>query len=158
MPGKRLEEYEGAMTMPDINYQAVFEAFPGPTALLSCDFTILDANGDYLAAVGRERADVIGQNIFTAFPTNRREPSNTGQDNLRASLESVVATGEMDRMELIRLDIEVPGKPGVFDERYWAVVNSPVLGQSGRPDLIVHRAADATATVRQVLQSQAVSG
>lgn len=146
------------MTMPDINYRAVFVAFPGPTALLSCDFTILDANEEYLAAVGRERADVIGRNIFTAFPTNDRDPGNTGAENLRASLESVVATGEMDRMELIRLDIEVPGKPGVFDERYWAVVNSPVMGPAGRPDLIVHRAADATATVRQVLQSQAVSG
>jgi PAS domain-containing protein len=146
------------MTMPDINYQAVFEAFPGPTALLSCDFTILNANDDYLAAVGRERADVVGRNIFTAFPTNTREPDNSGQKNLRASLESVVATGEMDRMELIRYDIEVPGKPGVFDERYWACVNSPVIGPGGRPALIVHRAADATATVRQVLQSQAMSG
>jgi hypothetical protein len=146
------------MTMPDINYQAVFEAFPGPTALLSCDFTILNVNDDYLAAIGRDRADVVGQNIFVAFPTNTREPDNSGQKNLRASLESVVATGEMDRMELIRYDMEVPGKPGVFDERYWAVINAPVMGSGSRPDLIVHRAADATATVRQVLQSQAVSG
>jgi hypothetical protein len=68
-----------------------------------------------------------------------------------------VVTGEMDRMELIRYDIEIPGKAGVFEERYWACVNSPVLGPGGRPDLIVHRAADATATVRQVIQSQAVS-
>jgi PAS domain-containing protein len=145
------------MTMPDINYRAVFAAFPGPTALLSCDFTILDANEDYLAAVGRERVDVIGRNIFIAFPTNTRAPDTSGADNLRASLESVVATGEMDRMELIRYDLEVPGKPGVFDERYWAVVNSPVIGPGGQPEVIVHRAADATATVRQVIQSQAVS-
>jgi PAS domain-containing protein len=145
------------MTMPDINYQAVFEASPGPTALLSRDFTILNANDDYLAAVGRERADVVGRNIFAAFPTNTREPGNSGQENLRASLESVVATGEMDRMDLLRFDIEVPGKPGVFDERYWAVINSPVIGPGGQPDLIVHRAADATATVRQVLHSQAMS-
>jgi len=145
------------MTMTDINYQAVFEAFPGPTALLSCDFTILDANDDYLAAVGRERGQLIGQNLFVALPTNSRAPANSGADNLRASLESVVATGEKDRMELIRYDIEVPGKAGVFEERYWAVVNSPVMGPGGEPDVIVHRAADATATVRQVIQSQAVS-
>jgi PAS domain-containing protein len=146
------------MTMPDIDYQAVFEALPGPTCLLSCDFTILDANDDYLAAVGRERRDLIGRNLFVAFPTHSRESGSIGADNLRASLESVVATGELDRMELIRFDIEVAGKAGVFEERYWAVVNSPVMGSGTRPDLIVHRAADATATVRQVLQSQAVSG
>lgn len=143
--------------MTDINYQAVFEALPGPTALLSCEFTIIDANDDYLAAVGRERGEIVGQNIFVAFPTNTHAPGDSGAENLRASLESVVATGEMDRMDLIRYDIEVAGQPGVFEERYWAVVNSPVMGPGGQPDVIVHRAADATATVRQVIQSQAVS-
>jgi PAS domain-containing protein len=144
--------------MSDIDYQTVFREFPGPTALLSCDFTILDANDDYLAAVSRERADVVGQNIFSAFPTNTREPENTGADDLRASLQSVVATAESDKMDLVRYDLEVPGKAGVFEERYWACTNSPVMGPDGQPRLIVHRAADATATVRQVLKAQAVSG
>jgi PAS domain-containing protein len=144
--------------MSDIDYQNVFRAFPGPTALLSCDFTIVDANDEYLAAVGRERSDILGLNIFTAFVTNPRDTGNTGAENLRASLESVVATGESDKMELIRGDIEVPGKAGVFEERYWACVNAPVLGPDGQPQWIVHRAADATATVRQVIQAQAVSG
>jgi PAS domain-containing protein len=144
--------------MTDINWQAVFRAFPGPTALLSSDFTIIDANDDYLAAVGRERADIVGMNIFVAFPANDRDPANTGADNLRASLESVVATGESDKMELIRGDIEVPGKAGVFEERYWACVNAPVLGPGGRAQFILHRAADATATVQQVIRAQAVSG
>jgi PAS domain-containing protein len=145
--------------MSDIDYQTVFRAFPGPTALLSCDFTILDANEEYLAAVGRERTDVIGLNIFAAFPANSREPGNTdARSNLRASLESVVATAEIDRMDLIRYDIEVRGQAGVFEERYWACVNAPVLGSDGLPRMIVHRAADATATVRQVLKAQAVSG
>jgi PAS domain-containing protein len=144
--------------MSDIDYQSVFRAFPGPTALLSCDFTILDANEDFLAAVGRERADVVGRNIFVAFPTNDRQPDKSGEDTLRASLETVVATAEIDKMELVRHDIEVPGKTGVFEERYWAVVNAPVCGPEGRARMIVHRAADATATVRSVLAAQAISG
>lgn len=144
--------------MTDIDYQAVFRALAGPTALLSCDFTILDANDDYLAAVGRDLGDVVGENIFSAFPKNAREPADIGPQYLRASLEAVVATGERDRMNLMRYDIQVPGQPGVFEERYWAVVNTPILGAGGQPELIVHRAEDATATVRQVLKAQAVSG
>lgn len=144
--------------MSDIDYQTVFRAFPGPTALLSCEFTIVDANDDYLAAVGRDRADIVGLNIFAAFLTNPREPGSSGMDNLRTSLESVVATGESDKMELIRGDIEVAGKAGVYEERYWACVNAPVLGPEGEAQFIVHRAADATATVRSVMQAQAVSG
>jgi PAS domain-containing protein len=144
--------------MPDIDYQAVFRAFPGPTALLSCDFMILDANEDYLAAVGRDRADVCDHNIFAAFPVHQGDGSEIGQANLRTSLEVVIETGEIDRMDLVRYDIEVPGRPGIFDERYWAIVNSPIPGPGGKPQLIVHRAADATATVRQVMKAQAVSG
>ncbi len=144
--------------MTEIDYQTVFRAFPGPTALLSCEFTILDANDDYLNAVGRESDDVLGQNIFSAFPRNMRDPADIGPQNLRASLESVVATGERDHMELTRYDIEIPGRPGVFEERYWAVVNTPILDPAGQPQMIVHRVEDATATVRQVLAAQAVSG
>jgi PAS domain-containing protein len=144
--------------MSDIDYQAVFRIFPGPTALLSCDFTILDANEDYLEAVGRQPEEVLGHNIFAAFPTNSRDPDDIGPQNLRMSLESVVATGERDRMYLTRYDLEVPGRPGVFEERYWACVNTPVLGPGGRPQMIVHRIDDATATVRQVLKAQAVHG
>jgi PAS domain-containing protein len=144
--------------MTDIDWQRVFRAFPGPTALLSCDFTIVDANEDYLAAVGRDRADIVGTNILTAFPANNRDPADTGADNLRASLESVVATGESDKMELIRGDIAVPGKAGLFEERYWACVNAPVLGPGGQAQYILHRAADATATVQSVIRARAVSG
>jgi PAS domain-containing protein len=145
--------------MTDIDYQTVFRAIPGPTALLSTDFTILDVNDDYLNAVGRERSEIVGRNIFAAFPANTDEPGNTSSgDNLRASLESVVATGENDVMDLVRYDIEVRDKAGVFDERYWACSNAAVCDRAGRPRLVIHRAADATATVRQVLKAQAVSG
>jgi PAS domain-containing protein len=144
--------------MTDIDYQTVFRAFPGATALLSCEFTILDANDEYLAAVGRESDAVLGQNIFSAFPKNLGDPADIGPQDLRASLESVIASRERDHMDLTRYDIEVPGRPGVFEERYWAVVNTPILDAAGEPQMIVHRVEDATATVRQVLAAQAVSG
>jgi PAS domain S-box-containing protein len=146
------------MIMPDINYHAVFRSFPGPTALLSREFTILDVNDDYLAAVGRERQEVEGRNIFAAFPPNPRAPGGQSQRRLLSSLEAVLATGERDTMELMRYDVEVPGQHGVFDERYWAVVNTPVLGSDGTVELIENRAEDATFIVRQVLKTQAVSG
>jgi PAS domain S-box-containing protein len=146
------------MAMPDINYHAVFRSIPGPTALLSRDFTILDVNEDYLAALGRDRQEIEGRNIFVAFPPNPGEAGGQSQRRLRSSLETVLATGERDAMELVRYDVEVPGQDGVFDERYWAVVNSPVLGSDGTVELIENRAEDATFIVRQVLKTRAVSG
>lgn len=143
--------------MTGIDYQRVFRALPGPAVLLSCDFTIVDVNDEFLDAVGRERADVVGRNAFAAFPTNIRASDDTGPDKLRASWETVVATGEIDKMDLIRYDIPVAGKPGEFEERYWSIVNSPVAGRGGQTELIIHRNTDATDTVRQVLKAQAMS-
>lgn len=144
--------------MPDIDYEAVFRAYPVPTVLLTCDFRILDANDAWLSIVDRRPADVLGQNIFAAFPKDKFEPREEGPLRLRESLESVVETGEADRLPLMRYDIEDPAEPGVFQERYWAVINAPVPGPNGRPKLIVHRAADATAMVKQSENAKAVSG
>jgi len=146
------------MTMPDIDYEAVFRALPGPTLLLTPDLVILDANQDFLTTLGREPHEVIGLNVFDAFPTSPADPDRLGERRLRASLESVVATGERDTMELMRYDIEAPGRPGLFEERYWAVINTPVLGPAGEVILIENRSEEATFIVRQVLKSQAISG
>jgi PAS domain-containing protein len=150
---------EEAMTMSDIDYQAVFRAIPGATALLSPDLVILDANEDFLAAVGRELPEIVGRNIFDAFPPNPRDPlNNLGPRKLRVSLEGVVHTGERDVMDLMRYDVELPGRPGMFEERYWAVINTPVLDHDGRVIMIENRAEEVTFTVQQVLKAQAVSG
>jgi PAS domain-containing protein len=146
------------MTMPDIDYKAAFKAFPGATALLSPDMVILDANEDFLAACGRHAEDIIGLDIFVAFPGNPADPRNEGPRRLRASLAAVLASGERDAMELTRYDVEIPGRPGVFEERYWAVVNTPVFDRAGRVVMIENRAEDTTFLVRQVMSAQARSG
>jgi PAS domain-containing protein len=140
--------------MPDIDYEAVFRALPAPTTLLSPDLVILDVNDDFLVVVGRQREEVVGRYVFEAFPENPRDPHEIGPRNLRASLETVLATGARDAMDLVRYDIELPGKPGVFEERYWAIVNTPVLGPDGEVVLIANKAEEATSTVRQILKAQ----
>lgn len=140
--------------MADIDYEAVFRAFPAAITLLSPELEILDANEDFLAVVGRERDEVVGRNVFDAFPQNPRDPHEAGPRNLRASLETVLATGARDVMDLVRYDIEVHGRPGVFEERYWSIVNTPVLGPGGDVVLIENKAEEATAIVRQVLKAQ----
>jgi hypothetical protein len=139
--------------MADLDYQAVFQAMPGPMLLLNREFTVLDVNNDYLDATRREKGQVVGQHVLNAVPVDEEHfPSTSG--NMVSSLESVRATGETDKMDLFRYDLEIPGKPGVFEERYWAVVNAPVIGPEGQVELILLQAMDATATVRSVLKAQ----
>ncbi|MEV7379634.1 SpoIIE family protein phosphatase [Streptomyces lydicus] len=131
-----------------IDYAAVFRVLPGGLLLLSPEFVILDVNETLLHRAGRDRRQVIGRYLFDVFPDNPADPDASGMRNLLASLERVVATGERDTMALQRYDIEAPGRPGVFAERYWSPVNAPVLDAAGRVQLVVHRVEDVTEIVR----------
>lgn len=73
---------------------------------------------------------------------------------MRVSLETVLATGMRDAAATKRYDLEVPGHAGEFEERYWAVVNAPVLGPGGEVALITDRIEDITHIIRQVLKAQ----
>ncbi|MEU5211640.1 SpoIIE family protein phosphatase [Streptomyces sp. NPDC020742] len=136
------------MSRPAIDYAAVFQALPGGVLLLSPEFVILDVNQALLDRTGRERHRMVGRYLFDVFPENPAVAEAGGMRNLLASLERVVATGRRDAMALQRYDVEAPGRPGVFEERYWSPVNTPVLDAEGRVLLVVHRVEEVTEIVR----------
>ena len=130
-----------------IDYQAIFKSAPAVTVALSLDFTVLDVSDETAELTGREVQALIGRNVFDTFPPNPHDPAAQGLRDLRESLESVVATGERDVMPLTRYDLEEPGRPGVFDERYWDIVNIPVMAD-GRVSHVILRAMDVTQVIR----------
>ncbi|MER5792880.1 SpoIIE family protein phosphatase [Streptomyces sp. NPDC001980] len=132
-----------------VDHTALFAATPSPYLVLGPDLVIVDVNRAYLAATGRTREDLIGRHIFTAFPDNPADPDADGVKNLGASLHRVLATGRPDTMALQKYDIPVMGRPGVFEERWWSPVNTPVLGAAGQVDYIIHRVEDVTSFVKE---------
>ena len=142
------------MTSTEIDYRTVFQALPVPVALLAPDLVILDANREFLEVTGRDREDVLGRQIFQAFPANPAIHDADGQGSLRKSLETVLATGVRDDMGTNRYDVEVRDHSGEFEERYWAVTNTPVLGPDGGVALIVNKVEEITHIIRHVLKAQ----
>ena len=136
------------MAETTIDYQTVFRALPGALALVTPDGVILDVNEGYLEAAGRRREHVLGRNLFELFPENPDDPGDVGPAQLRESFESVVASGEPDVMMPIRYDVEDPGRRGAFEERYWAVTNTPLRSLSGQV-MIAHKADEVTHIVNQ---------
>ncbi|MDH6520687.1 serine phosphatase RsbU (regulator of sigma subunit) [Streptomyces sp. SAI-135] len=134
---------------PDsIDYPAVFQALPGMVALLTPDLVYADVNEEFLRMAGRRREEVVGRYLFDVFPDNPNDTASTGMLNLAASLHRVLETGERDSMALQRYDVEVPGRPGVWEERYWSPCNAPVLGADGKVELLVHRVEEVTELIR----------
>jgi PAS domain-containing protein len=132
------------MTGPQIDYAAVYRQLPIPVLLLTPDFAIADVNQASLEATGHTRDELVGRNVFDAYPSNSSDPAATTVRNTIASLRQVLATGKPYATEFQKSDIEVPGSPGLFARYYWSGVNAPVLGPEGRVALIAIMAEDVT--------------
>lgn len=131
----------------DVDYAALFAATASAYLVLNPDLMIVDVNPAYLALTARIRPDLIGKHIFEAFPENPQEPNADGVRKVAASLRGVLDSGRQDTMAILKYDIPVAGRPGVFEERWWSLVNTPVLAPDGSVRWIIHRTEDVTAFV-----------
>lgn len=139
------------MTGTGIDYAAVYQQFSQPVLLLTPEFVISDANQAYVDATGRTLDQLVGRNVFDAFPDNPADPHATGVQDSKASLRRVMATGKPDVRSFQRYDVEMPGRPGVYETRYWNSTNAPVFGPDGEIVLITLCLEEITERVRKFL-------
>ncbi len=130
-----------------LQFRALFESLPGLYLVLSPDLVITAVSDAYLKATMTTRDAILGRALFEVFPDNPDDSAADGVGNLRASLARVVATRAPDPMAIQKYDVRRPD--GVFEERFWSPVNSPVLDADGRLEYIIHRVEDVTDFIRQ---------
>lgn len=143
---------------PELDYRSLFAATPSPYLVLAADLVIVDVNTAYLRATRRTWDDLVGQHVFDAFPDNPADPNADWVHNVEASFGRVLAAGRADVLAMQRYDIPVVARPGMFEERWWSTVNTPVLDPDGRVAWIIHRVEDVTAFVRARRTSHRGSG
>lgn len=145
------------MTLTSIDYAAVYRDIPTPILLLTPESVIAAANEAYLQATGRTRQELVGRELFAAFPDNPGDPYATGVRDISRSLARVLATGKPDAISVQKYDIEVSGRPGLYEQRYWSPVNAPVFGPDGQIVLIAHCVEEVTERVRRFIAGLAES-
>ncbi|WP_392972960.1 PP2C family protein-serine/threonine phosphatase [Streptomyces sp. LN245] len=116
--------------------------------VLGPDLVLADINEAACRVTGRTREDLLGRYLFDAFPDNPADPDADGVRNLQASLHRVLRSKEQDTMAPMKYDIPVADRPGVFEERWWSAINTPVLGPDGQVQWILHRGEDVTSFIR----------
>ena len=138
------------------DWLSVFNVQPGANLLLSPEWVIVGASDDYLAATLTDRATIVGQHIFAAFPENPQAPEANAEANVRASLAQVLATRQPHEMAPQHYDVPDRTRPGHFVERHWQPRHTPVLDAAGQVQFIIQSVQDITASRRaQQLLSQA---
>ncbi|AEV85743.1 histidine kinase [Actinoplanes sp. SE50] len=124
------------------DHRALFCSAPVAMLVLDPELVIVEVNDDYLSATMRERADLIGQSVFAAFPENPADPGAGSVAQLASSLDRVRRDGVADILPIQQYDIPQPG--GGFQIRFWSAVNAPVFAADGTVSLIIHRVTDVT--------------
>jgi hypothetical protein len=61
---------------------------------------------------------------------------------MRASIKRVLATGKAETMPVHKYEIR--REDGRYEERSWRVSNSPLRGNHGHVEYIIHEVADVT--------------
>ncbi len=129
-------------------YESLFDAMPGNSILLKTDtprFTIVAATPGYQKHSEGKKEALIGKGIFEVFISNPNDPLDTGEANIRASLELVLQTREPDHLAVQRYDSKL--EDDSYIKRYWRSSNSPVLTGKGEVSHIMHTTEDITEQV-----------
>lgn len=138
---------EAARTAAVAKFREEFAAAPQLAALIdpAPGLTYIEVNAAYEQSIGRTRADLLGRGLFEQFPDNPDDPAADGVYNVYMSLRQVAETTMPHAMPVQRYD--VADDDGVFTERYWRIVNSPVLDDEGRLVLLLNTAEEVTGEV-----------
>ena len=130
-----------------IDFRRLFDAVPHALLVLDLDLRVVEANVAYAAILGRTREALVGREAFSLFPDNPDDPTANGVEAVRTSMEAARHTGQTQVMPVQRYDVE-DADTATFDERYWSIVNVPLLDDQGATVLLLNRVEDVTAYVR----------
>src|ERR1035438_9142309 len=129
----------------ELDFKRLFESAPGLYLVLDPNLRIVAASDAYLQATLTRRADILGQDVFEAFP----DPLADATGNSRASFNRVLQNCVVDTQSFERHDVRKPdSEGGGFEVRYWSAVNSPVLNPDGSLAHIIHRVENVTEFVQ----------
>ena len=108
-------------------------------------------NDAYLRVTMRERDEIIGRNIFEAFPSE-----GDSYRQLKDSLDRVLRTAEPDEIAHIRYDIANPD--GGVDTHFWSATHTPLTGEDGQVRYILQHTVNITEleTLRRTIDEAGV--
>ena len=105
-------------------------------------FTILAVSDTYLSLTHKRREQLLEKGLFEVFPDNPGDVDANGVANLYASLRTADQTGRPHEMAIQRYDIR--DEAGLFVERHWRPINTPVMDDDGKVIALLHHVEEVT--------------
>ena len=105
--------------------------------LLDPDLRYVWANAAYLATVGRTAEQIIGRQVFEAFPSEG-EPRRRLEQALRDVFSERRAT------TLALLPYDIAREDGVVEHRWWTATQTPLFAPDGSVAHLLQHTSDVT--------------
>jgi PAS domain S-box-containing protein len=125
---------------------SLFESLPGSYVVLTPSLKIVAVSDAYLKSTLTTREGLLGHDLFDMFPENPNDLEADAIVHTRASMDRVLQNAAPEVMAIQKHDVR--RSDGVFEERYWSPINSPVFGTDSQIKYIVHRVEDVTEFMR----------
>ena len=129
--------HSGENRQVTLDFKSLLNKSPNSYVVLDRDLTIVWANEEYLKVTMRDLDEIVGHNIFRAYPSE-----GESYRQFLASFDRVRETGEPDEIAHIRYDI--PDQKGSFDTHYWSATHTPIKDADGNVELILQHTVDIT--------------
>lgn len=131
-----VEGFPAPRMNPLIDYEALFHASPAAFVVVDAVYDLVEANDAFLRLTGRTRDEVVGRNLFTAFPAEPDGSLPNDAAALKASIDQVFATGRSDTMPFFRYAIPIATvEGGGFRDAIWRASHHPLASADGRTPL-----------------------
>lgn len=132
-----------------LDLDGLVNASPFPYVILSPGLVILGVNDAYLRMTERSREELLGQQLFDAFPPDPTDSGKTSFEVLLASLHKALSSRKSDHLAVMQYNIPIPSLDGaIFEERYWSLIHTPVLDAQGDVAFLFQNPIDVTKLVR----------
>lgn len=126
-------------------FQSVFDNLPGMYLLLQPDapvYTIISANKAYIQATFTRKEHIVGKPVFTVFPDTPGIDTKESQQLLLNLFDEAIRLKQTNQVNELRYDIPLNDGTNNFLQRYWRVINTPVLDEAGNVIQIINSVED----------------
>lgn len=127
-------------------FEKLFSAVPGNVLVLAPGtWNVLAISDAFIEATRVKKANFLGRELFDVLPAHGDTPQAISMQEVRASLERVLETGEAHQPGLIYYPVPVPPDETTDKgHRLWIAVNTPVKAVDGSISYILCTFEDVT--------------
>jgi signal transduction histidine kinase/DNA-binding response OmpR family regulator len=137
---------------PNIDYQALFQVAPNAYVVVTSAYDVVDANEAFLRLTNHVREDVVGRNLFDAFPAEPEGSLPNDAAVIRQAIDRAFATGTVQPVPFFRYSIPLDTVEGAgYRDCIWSANHLPLADGEGNVSLVLQHPQNLAA-LRELLR------